>query len=563
MDVRKAIFGRSLGIPSNQDGLSPQETRRQEAQLQTILFATRFSTDNNNDVHIPSYTESDFNGKPDGLQIPHSFQILQDSFQEVYSDPHTPAEAATGSWVMAKTTTNFLVLSLFAQSGTKVQMSTDGTMNHFPFCQPPVNSRPTIEFGRVDGTSFSSQTKANYGREDGLLLGALGLVEDCRRFSASTGATVLPFGPFQPDEFDKTKLNIEPVDAPALQGSINQAASKLTLEEVQICWKKLVSNDTKVDDLIPAVFKESQTPRTAKVAAGMCILLNGIHLRYGGLKNINCWAKLYRRLFAQLDIADLRIHNRDNISASDLDVQSPNDLCHLTFLLFDLVIAKECSLGIVDGALRTLVARMVATWRQQHRPMPLKYSTGCYTKALDIVSQTISVDVLNIKAPREGLESKHGKLLQTRSLNINKNADAAAPRGIIESLVSFLKILSTTGNNAAAAELDVTKAISHSVLKNAQLEMRILAIDHLYNNPDIHTEGKPEEDKHKWRENLMDKRQINNMNNFNKFPGNNYCATSIFCTMALMCLKPKSTALFERFVKSNGQAYKSNFEVSD
>jgi hypothetical protein len=30
-----------------------------------------------------------------------------------------------------------------------------------------------------------------------------------------------------------------------------------------------------------------------------------------------------------------------------------------------------------------------------------------------------------------------------------------------------------------------------------------------------------------------------------------------------MCLKPKSTTLFERFVKSNGQAYKSNFEVSD
>jgi hypothetical protein len=562
MDERKAIFGSSLGIPSNWDGLSPNETIRREAQLRRILFATKFGTDNNNVVQIPPYTENDFNGKPDGLQIPHSFQSLQDSFQEVYSDPHTPAEAATGSWIMAKTTTNFFVLSLFAQSGRRVQVSTDGTMNHFPFCQPPVNSRPTIEFGRVDGTSFNSQTKANYGREDGLLLGALGLVEDCRRFSSSTGATVLPFGPFQPNEFDKTKLNIEPVDAPALQGSINQAASNLTLEEVQSCWKKLVSNDTKVEDLIPAVFKESQTPRTAKVAAGMCILLNGIHLRYGGLKTIHCWAKLYRRLFAQLDNADLRINNRDTIRARDLDVQSPNDLCHLTFLLFDLVITKECSLGIVDGALRTLVARMVATWRQQHRPLSLKYSTGCYANALDIVSQTISVDVLNIKAPREELESKHGKLLQTRSLNINKNANAAAPRGIIESLVSFLKILSTTGNNAATAKLDVTKAISISVLNNAQREMRTSAIDHLYNNPDIHTEVKPKEDKNEWRENLIGKRQTDSMNNF-KFPGTYYCATRIFCNVALMSLKPKSTGILERFVKRNGQAYKSNFEVSD
>jgi hypothetical protein len=557
MDVREAIFGNSLGIPPNRDGLSPQETRRREAQLRRILFATRFSRDNNNDVHIPPYTESDFNGKPDGLQIPHSFQSLQDSFHEVYSDPQTPAEAATGSWVMAKTTTNFFVLSLFAQSGRRVQVSGDGKMSHFPFCQPPVNSRPAIEFGRVDGTSFNSQTKANYEREDGLLVGALGLVEDCRSFSSSTGATVFPFVPFQPDEFDRTKLNIEPVDAPALQGSINQAASKLTLEEVQICWKKLVSNDTNVEDLIPDVFKESQTPRTAKVTAGMCILLNGIHLRYGGLKNINCWAKLYSRLFAQLGNADLRNNNTDNISDMALDIQSPNDLCHLTFLLFDLVITKECSLGIVDGALRTLVARMVATWRQQHRPMSLKYSTECYANALDIVSQTISVDVLNIKAPREELDSKHGKLLQTRSLNINKDANTAAPRGIIESLVSFLKILST-----ATAKLDVTKAISHSILDTAQREMRISAIDHLYNNPDIHTEAKLIEDKNIWREKVMGTRQTS-MNNFNKFPGTYYCAANIFCTMALMCLKPKSTALFERFVKSNGQAYKSNFEVSD
>jgi hypothetical protein len=557
MDERKAIFGNSLGIPSNWDGLSRHETARREAQLQRILFATSFGTDNNNVVEIPPYTESDFNGKPDGLQIPHSFQILQDSFQEVYSDPHTPAEAATGSWVMTKTTTNCFVLSLFAQSGRKVQVLPDGMMNHFPFCQPPVNSRPTIEFGRVDGTSFNSQTKANYGREDGLLLGALGLVEDCRSFSSSTGATVLPFGSFQPDEFDKTKLHIEPVDAPALQqGSIHQAASNLTLEEVQICWKKLVSNDTKVEDLIPDVFKESETcetPQTAKVAAGMCILLNGIHLRYGGLKNINCWAKLYRRLFEQLDNADM-------ISARDLEIQSPNDLCHLTFLLFDLVITKDCSLGIVDGALRTLVARMVATWKQQNMSMPLKYSTTHYANALDIVSQTISVDVLNIKAPREVLESKHGKLLQTRSLNINKNANAAAPRGIIESLVSFFKILSTTGNNAAA-KLDVTKPISHPVLNKAQREMRISAIDHLYNNPDIHTE--PKDDKKEWPQKLMAKRQTLNMNNFNKFPGTYYCAANFFCTMALMCLKPKSTAIFERFVKRNGQRYQSNFEVSD
>jgi hypothetical protein len=326
---------------------------------------------------------------------------------------------------------------------------------------------------------------------------------------------------------------------------------------VQICWKKLVSNDTNVEDLIPDVFKESQTPRTAKVTAGMCILLNGIHLRYGGLKNINCWAKLYSRLFAQLGNADLRNNNTDNISDMALDIQSPNDLCHLTFLLFDLVITKECSLGIVDGALRTLVARMVATWRQQHRPMSLKYSTECYANALDIVSQTISVDVLNIKAPREELDSKHGKLLQTRSLNINKDANTAAPRGIIESLVSFLKILST-----ATAKLDVTKAISHSILDTAQREMRISAIDHLYNNPDIHTEAKLIEDKNIWREKVMGTRQTS-MNNFNKFPGTYYCAANIFCTMALMCLKPKSTAIFERFVKSNGQAYKSNFEVSD
>jgi hypothetical protein len=562
MEERKAIFGTSLGIPSHRDGLSPAETRRREAQLRRILFATRFSTDNNNDVQIPPYTESDFNGKPDGLQIPHSFQSLQDSFHEVYLDPQTPAEAATGSWVMAKTTTNCFVLSLFAQSGRRVHVSAGGKISHFPFCQPPVNSRPAIEFGRVDGTSFNSQTNANYGREDGLLLGALGLVEDCRSFSSSTGATVFPFGPFQPDEFDKTNLNIEPVDAPALQGSINQAASKLTLEQVQICWRKLVSNDTKVEDLIPDVFKESQTPRTAKVTAGMCILLNGIHLRYGGLKNINCWAKLYSRLFAQLDNADLRNNSTVNISARDLDIQSPNDLCHLTFLLFDLVITKECSLGIVDGALRTLVARMVATWRQQHRPMSLKYSTEYYANALDIVSQTISVDVLNIKASREELESKHGKLLQTRSLNINKNANAAAPRGIIESLVSFLKILSTAGNNATA-KLDVTKAISHSILNTAQREMRISAIDHLYNNSDIHTEAKPKEDKNKWRENLMGKRQTQYMNNFNIFPGTYYCAANIFCTMALMCLKPKSTAILETFVKSNGQRYKSIFEVSD
>jgi hypothetical protein len=545
METRIELFGEFLGLPS-------KDVVENVPQIKKILYGPR--TDTSGFQPTYHYNDNDFEGCPNGLEIPYSFDILRDEFTKACFDPETPEEAVSGSWVRISTVTNPFVLSLFAQCQNKVQFDKQNTgtpMSHLAFCQPQVNSRPMVDYGRVDQTVFEQNMKDLYTREDGLLPVTLGLAKDCDCFS-STGFTVLPYVPFSVQGQDKSKLQILPVDVPegsAFSGSYDKVAVKLSMEDVQKCWKILVSNDITIHKLLPESITKCSTE--VQVVASVSILLNGLYLRYDGLSTTTCWEKLYQRLMKDL-----------TPTAEDLEIQSPCDLCHVTFILFDLVI-QDCSLGVVDGVLRTVVARMVSTWQRQKGvnslPTALKYPFSKYhSTALKMVSKPISVDIINVET-RETLDAKHGELLRDRSHQINENANAAAPRGIMENLAALVEKYIRRDLKG----LDFSSELKKSFVMKQLQESRKRAILHLRNAPDVHT---CVDQINNWNDCLMTKEMTKNMHNLlTHFPGKAHFGTNLFCSVAMMCLNPKASAVVYTFISLNGHSPKQNsssFKVS-
>jgi hypothetical protein len=538
MDIRRKVFGEAIGLPTGNDFSTDQ--------IKAILFAPHCPGQQS--PHMPDYNRNDFKGTPDGLQIPHSFEIVKDKFEKVFLDDNVPMEAASGVWINNQTTANALILSLFTQNQMKVhKLQNSKKLFHFPFSQPHVNSRPMVCPGRVDSsTGFSGQFTERCDREDGLVPVALGLVEESNSFSSSTGAAVLPYHPTEEEELSEKDMRIQAIDVPAechfLGTQNNKYACSLRLSDVEDCWNKIVSDDTKIESLLPnGIWKTEQET----VSAATCLLLNGVYMRYDGLRDTSCWAKLFQRLLHVGKIKDMHM-----VTAQDFSIESPWDLCHLTYLLFDLVI-DMVSLGVIDGLLRTLVARMIATWREQQRQIhpvstPLKYPLDLFPIGLASVAKAITIDVFNVKGRSELLDAKHGQLLRDRSHGINADSDAGTARGMRDNLMALINWCQQEDRQI----LKVGCGIKKKDLASAFLGIRNKAIEHLRHNPDVHTKVNELED---WRELLMSKYMIRNMYSLlGSFPGRSHKASNMMCTLSTLCLNRKCLNILLTFVQLNG-----------
>jgi len=375
---------------------------------------------------------------------------------------------------------------------------------------------------------------------------ALGLVEESNTFSSSTGAAVLPYHPTEEEELSEKDMRIQAIDVPAechfLGTQNNKYACSLRLSDVEDCWNKIVSDNTKIESLLPnGTWKTEQE----RVSAAMCLLLNGVYMRYDGLRDTSCWAKLFQRLLHVGKIRDMH-----TVTAQDFSIESPWDLCHLTYLLFDLVIDKV-SLGVIDGLLRTLVARMIATWREQQRQIhplstPLKYPLDLFPIGLASVAKAITIDVFNVKGRSELLDAKHGQLLRDRSHCINADSDAGTARGMRDNLMAFINWCQQEDRQI----LKVGCGIKKKDLASAFLGIRNKAIEHLRHNPDVHTKVNKLEG---WRELLMSSYMVRNMHSLlGSFPGRSHKASNMMCTLSTLCLNRKCLNVLLTFVQLNG-----------
>ena len=551
MDVRKQLFTNLLGIlPTDNDD-----------QLRTVLFAPKSEgipftglEEESCRGAYESYNESDFDDTPQDHNGSLSLAgaKYQDNFDTLFLDPKAPAEDTTGQWHSATARCNFLVISLLAQAQNRVHRSKKRRLIYMPCVQPPVNSKSIVRFERVD---CATNNQKKFTKNEGLLPVALGLVSDCKNFSPSTGATVYPYHPAdQSKDQDPNCVCVQPLDPPAgfscIRTKKNKKCQQITMNDVQQAWSALVSNNVPLKNLISDEHNDSDESKSFAVA--IAILLNGIQRRYNGLQRRQDWSKLCERLIRQGKKAKLI---QGDIDIASLKIESEIDLCHVTYLLFDLVVHRM-SLALVDGSLRTLVARMVATWRDREQidestHLSLRYDIANRQTGLKNVSQETFVEIL-IPTGRDHLSPKHAELLRARSHKINVTAAAAVPRGISENLIAIMDSFDKSGNMT----LDLQAEIKKKDLQEKFVLLRKESVAHLVKYPDIHTK---ETDTKKASSDEF----IKNMHNLKKFPFTSHRGTNIFCTMTMLLANRRSWSPLETFVKLNGNCRGcANFKVS-
>jgi hypothetical protein len=546
MDARKKLFENYLSLQA-----IPEWTLE---SLEAILKCSHRERDNCVPLHNPVYRHDDFNGLPNGMNLPSPPQFYTDDWMTCHFDPTTPSGESNGKWVSSRATSNFIVLSLFAQCGFPLRHH--GKLIHQTFCQPHTNSRVLIDYERVGGTVFP--THHPFTREDGLLPVALGLVNGAS-FS-NTKAVIFPY-----KRSSSGQVPILPIESPVGLHDLNHVppvAAKVSLHDIETCWRQLVSNDTTVHAVLekhyPAFCPEMS--EHTKVSLSVNLLLHGVYVRHGGLKDTKSWMKLLLRLFQVGDI-----EKKYEVQIKDLDCLCvAEDLCHVTYLLFDMVV-KGCRIALVDGQLRTLVARLTTTLRCPNHTIdtfhqPLKYPLSHCLHGSSTVAQQETVEVFNIEGD-EALAPKHLELLRARSLEINKDSETSTSQGIIESLAVFSSLL-RCGNSANEALRDAFSYeadLSSKHLHKKILRQRECAIQFLFDNPDIHSYpdlkklyGLGEDGEKIWRQKLMNKEQLANLQNLlNKFPMAPR-AVNFFCTTLMSSVSSEGVGVMETFLRLNG-----------
>ena len=466
-------------------------------------------------------------------------------------DAGTPVGSASGSFHCHKTRTNLFVLSLFAQSGRQVTRTTKtNQIVRFHFCQPYVNSKSRVHYSRVDATLFSMSVKARPTTEDGLLPMALGLVEMDTNKLIETSAVVFPYNSKKVStKMDKNKLHTWPMDSPA--GLANMAGNNQTHQcsnvdksGIQTCWNILVSETDHplLADNSPA---GSFSMKTAAIGVG--ILLRGMHLRYDGLESCASWVKLYKRLFQKGRILGLIGSN----FSEDLSFQSMSDLCHVTYLLFDMVV-DGLSIALVDGALRTVVSRMLATWTQQpidilSPPVALKYpKASLYPSGLKFGAREVITSVLTPMDDPSNLDTQHGVLLRKLSHNINQIEHAATPRDLRGNMDSWVQQCLYNDRRPLNMEGEITKA----ALRTSFDSIRNDIIDFLFANHD-HQTNVTEKSKEFLKTEKDIKKRAHNLES--SLPSKSHKGAIFFCAVAMLTTNKDARTTVDDFVKLNGR----------
>jgi hypothetical protein len=539
MEARKKLFGKHLGLNTIQD----------RSHLERVLKCKH--PESATCALDIEYCPREFDGIPEGTVMPSPALFHTEDWMKTHFDPSTPSGEVTGKWVSSRATSNFIVLSLFEQGGSPC--SREVTWIHPSFHEQAVNSRMLVDYGRVDRTMFCSHDGC-YSREDGLLPVALGLVPGAG-FS-STSAMIFPYkssfsGRLPTCAFDQPENSVV----------------KVTLHDIETCWKQLVSNNTNIQTLLENHFHNSQLTMSehTKTSLAINVLLNGVYLRFEGLQHPKSWAKLLHRLFHVGGIKETW-----DVLPQDLDCfQAREDLCHVTHLLFGLVVTK-CRFALVDGNLRTLVARLVPTFRCPDQTngssyQPLKYSPeSLYLAGLEGVAREETIEVINIEGD-EALSPKHLDLLRARSFELNRDSETSTSRGIIENLAAFVSLCSRGDHsNPQLTELfEYNGELSLKNLNDRFKEQRKTAIQFLLENPDTHTHSclnncnghtnDTTDPVNSWQDRFMNREQLSNLQNLeNKFPmfprGVNF-----FCTMLMACMSSGDPgAILATFIRLNG-----------